>query len=177
MLDKNKISETELMQGIISNFTVNDIYSKIHFNKNHEIFYNFYVTFQLKSDIITAYGTQGEVSHLNAFGKDVYNRDYINLYYYKDGKNVAGNIKKKQKNGYVIDRNIIITELHDRTSDKIWKMNFLLHTIFNKNETMSEDFIKYINDISVMKFLFCSQDKPLLKKHMIYMNELYRNIK
>jgi len=164
------------MQNILNKFTLQDSYSKISIKSKGEKLCHFYLTFGFKSDIIAVYGIQGEPDHLNAFGNDVYTIDYINLYCYKGGAGVAQKIKQKERDGYKIDNSIVISKLHDRTSDKIRKINYLLYNIFSK-ETMTDELIQYINQISVIKFLCCSKDKELLKKHMTYMNEIYQAVK
>jgi len=181
-LDKNKISETSLILDIIRNNAVfynpGFIQQKDVFIKNDDReFWKFYIVYSFGTDNVVLYGAQ------DANESEGNTIDYINLYYYKAGSNLKEKIAGKIKKGYNSQSiNFSLIGLRDRLDDFVWKINFLFSKLFvDKNLTsgyrLKEDTIKYINQVSNMKYVYCDAKKYLSKKNMEYMNEIYKKVR
>jgi hypothetical protein len=178
-LDRDKISETELITSIFKNnsdVNMKDFYYLESGNSNTSriwIVYN-----NDNDDNIILYGKQYE--------NFTDNRRFLNIYYYPIGTDISKKINDKILKGYQLEThqsaNRIINTLLDRTDDSVWKMNFLFNKLFSilhkmqTNQKNAVDIIKHINQVSTMKFMHCEKGK-LSESNMKYMNEIYNTYK
>ena len=183
-MDKKNISETNLILDIIrrdvefSN-SLEFQQKEVYINNHNPEFWKFYLVYGFGIDNIVVYGSQdsNEIKDNKI--------DYINLYYYKTGTiSIKNKIATLIKKGY--DKQLMnfkLSGLRDRVDDFVWKINFLFNKLFVveslvNGDRFKEDIIKYINQVSTIKYVYCNHtNNTLSKKNMEYMNEIYKKVR